>query len=111
MFRTLYSVFFADAALGRPSKALKFLEAVRHEQDVNPWTIQEASLVAVYVLPFRSLDSHDIALMTVIVRYLSQGANIKFMTKYWVRAEQLRPKMSAEQQALFDELKCECFSE
>ena len=111
MFRVLYSVLFAAAALIRPSKALKFLDVARHEEDVNRWTIYEASLVAVYVMPFRSLDSHDFALMTVIIRYLSRGADIKYMTKYWERAEQLRPEMSAEKQALFDELKRECFSE
>ena len=112
LFRVLYSAFFADAALSRPSKALKFLDEARryrmHEE--NPWTIGEINLVAGLVLPFRSLDIHDFALMTVIVRYLSQGADIKYMKKYWERAEQLRPQMSAEQQALFDELKRECFS-
>ena len=111
LFRVLYAVFFADVVLSRRSKALQYLDAEQREREENPWVAQEASLVAAYVMPFRSLDSYDFALMTVIVRSLSEGANIKYMPKYWERAEKLRPKMSVGQQALFDELKNECFSE
>jgi hypothetical protein len=107
MFRVLYAVSMAEMIKRRGLGGIKYMEMARLERSsvTNEHFREPIKALLKIVLPFRSLDVDDFAVVATLAWSGFSGLRGRAEKKLWSRVEQLRAGMNAEQLALVHKLK------